>query len=263
MPNIKPVNKREDVAFLLGAGASIPCGIPGMTQLSEEFKILIRDNSRLKDIVGIIEHFNGQNELGIEHLLEKIHLLALLSQDGNSRMVQELFKLREEECGLFDLLEQLRRKIVSFLIERCSEFDEDKAQELYRDFFDLRNEFDSGEMNIFSVNYDLCVETLCRTLEIDCSTGFGDGSSSWTGDFGKSINLYKLHGSVTWKGRETEVVETLFPSRSIALIGERNYEPIVLYPMIAKHKPYVYPFTDLIRIFEDSLSSANYWIFSQ
>lgn len=257
MPNIKPTSKSEDITFLLGAGASIPCGIPGMTQLSEEFKVLIRGHSRLNDIVGVIERSDDRNELGIELLLEKIHLLALLSQDGNSRMIQEIFKLREEEYDLFDLSEQLRRKIVSFLIERCLEFDEDKAQELYKNFFNLRHEFDSGKMNIFSLNYDLCVETICRTCEIDCSTGFGDGSSRWTGNFGKSINLYKLHGSVTWKGRDTEVVETLFPSRNPTLIGKKNYEPIVLYPMIAKHKPYVYPFTDLIRIFEDSLSYAK------
>ena len=59
-----------------------------------------------------------------------------------------------------------------------------------------------GRLDVFTTNYDLCVEDACRSRGIDVTTGFHPSSGQWSPSLFRrgvpGINLYKLHGSLNW-----------------------------------------------------------------
>ena len=59
-----------------------------------------------------------------------------------------------------------------------------------------------GHLDVFTLNYDLCVEDACAAKGINITTGFCRETGHWTpelfGAGGQGINLYKLHGSLNW-----------------------------------------------------------------
>jgi SIR2-like domain len=59
-----------------------------------------------------------------------------------------------------------------------------------------------GRLKVFTTNYDLCIEDACRCQGIDVITGFQPSTGQWSPSVFQSvapgINLYKLHGSLSW-----------------------------------------------------------------
>ena len=61
---------------------------------------------------------------------------------------------------------------------------------------------DKGCLQVFTTNYDLCIENACRAQGIDVITGFEPSTGRWNPSLFRSevpgINLYKLHSSLNW-----------------------------------------------------------------
>ena len=99
-----------------------------------------------------------------------------------------------------------------------------------------------------TTNYDRIVEYVSDSLGLQIADGFGglDGSvaAPWTGEFGGTFHLYKLHGSVTYYGdREAHDGLRYFrldrgyalPSPDFRLTREGNaLEPLMVLPALEK-----------------------------
>jgi len=71
-------------------------------------------------------------------------------------------------------------------------------------FANLKNFLpESGRLEVFTLNYDLCVEDACRAEGLRVITGFHPQNRTWNPSLfeagGVGINLYKLHGSLNWR----------------------------------------------------------------
>jgi tetratricopeptide (TPR) repeat protein len=257
---MRPIQKPDDIIFILGAGASIPCGVPGMKEMHDLFMDSLRDTPKYRDIVLSIKETDSRiDQLGIEFLLEKFHILSLISSESNPDMIRTLFNIEEQRSHLFPLFKELKDHITDFLFQCCSCFDEEEVKKFYGSFLRIREAVEDETIHIFSLNYDTCVECACRIENIDCSQGFNkDDNAEWNGVFDEEVNLYKLHGSVSWRGHNLEMIHMPVPTRGKAIkVGKKEYEMVVLYPMITKYRPYIYPFSNLIHIFEDKLNEAQ------
>ena len=93
----------------------------------------------------------------------------------------------------------LRSYLLSYIVERCENFDRDIAAKVCSPLF--QGLADTG-MLIFSTNYDRVIEHACRFAGVELSDGFerraDQTPSLWCADFGGKLVLAKLHGSVTW-----------------------------------------------------------------
>ena len=256
---MRPIQKPDDIIFILGAGASIPCGVPGMKEMHDLFMDSLRDTPKYRDIVLSIKETDSRiDQLGIEFLLEKFHILSLISSESNPDMIRTLFNIEEQRSHLFPLFKELKDHIIDFLFQCCSCFDEEEVKKFYGSFLRIREAVEEETIHIFSLNYDTCVECACNIEQINCSQGFNNKNTEWKGDFNGKVNLYKLHGSISWRGHNLQMIHMPVPTLGKAVVvGKKEYEMVVLYPMITKYRPYIYPFSDLIHIFEDKLNKAQ------
>lgn len=113
-----------------------------------------------------------------------------------------------------------------------------------------------GCLKVFTLNYDLCVEDACRSAEIDLTTGFRKDTKRWDPSVFQSrdsgINLYKLHGSLSW------VLDGNPPNQNLieAETGHTNKEPELILgprPKLQSDEP----FLTLYYEFRKTLRSAK------
>ncbi len=121
-------------------------------------------------------------------------------------------------------------------------------------------EFIEGKsLDIFSVNYDTCIEQFCDTYRKDLQDGFDIYWNPETFKRKTSVRLYKLHGSVTWyrsdKGRYLKI-PIISESSTIELASREKAESLVLYPF---HKwTYAEPMLELLVELKRKLDVASY-----
>lgn len=169
-----------------------------------------------------------------------------------------LFNIENQKSHLFSVFKELKDNIIDFLFECCSCFNEEEVKKLYGSFLSVKEAVEEKTMHIFSLNYDTCVECACGIEQIKCSLGFDKDNTEWDGTFNGPVNLYKLHGSISWRGHNLQMIHMPVPTIGKAVVfGKKEYEMVVLYPMITKYRPYIYPFSNLIHIFEKKLNKAQ------
>lgn len=246
-------------AFLLGAGASFPFGIPMMREFYESFRAYVK--------------------------LSRTHCFPLLEQLTNSAthtvdleyLIQQIERVRGIKSGLSALgqdagnmadhlhhADELRGYLDMFLIETCENFDRRKVESIFSRLVRLAHDENAF---IFSTNYDRLVEVSAASLNLQCSDGFEPMSSlpesNWTGAFSEKLRLIKLHGSVNWY--EEEQSERLYrlergyslPSHEYRLShGDRALKPLMIIPTLEKAilKP---PYTALLTQFGDALKDID------
>ncbi len=111
-------------------------------------------------------------------------------------------------------------------------------------------------INIFSVNYDTCIEMLCIEHKLKYTDGF---DSYWNPELLDSdkydIKLFKLHGSILWYLTDKDNFVKLLPdfvkllpenedeTDEIPLITDETAQPFIMYPIGGKseyHRPLAY-----------------------
>jgi PAS domain-containing protein len=153
----------------------------------------------------------------------------------------------DDVSKLADLLQVFIRKTVVIEKEQKLEYLHELAK------------FVPPTLEIFSVNYDTCIEQLCHLKHLTYSDGFDIywhpqnlRSKDW------DIKLFKLHGSVIWF--ESQIKEYLkIPIRtfvgdketSLELITGEDLKPLLIYPM--QKWQYVEPLTELQLMFKERL----------
>src|ERR1700733_6513109 len=237
-------SRSKDIIFLLGAGASAEAGIP----VSGEMINLVEKSLKPGPEQGLYHHVKSA-----------IYFSAgLKGRFGNAvpfnieTLVNTLYELeRNEEHPLYPFIaawssrfvalagpdfgevRRFRQRILADLKKwMCPE---DSAQaDYYRGLIALQRDL-NYPLHVFSLNYDLCVESL-NSSEFRVETGFANYGPSHPWDWERFVDmetsnniaphlvLYKLHGSINWK-RSPETKD-LFCVQQIESVDAEKMEVI-------------------------------------
>jgi len=218
---INKVISRQPIVYFLGAGSSVPLGMPTTTSFRQV--LLRRSNAEEKRIIKALYSSAGyryglpEEAINLERFLEFLHELRLglwlLSKSNLSTSISPaLGQVPFDSWAEADLnVNLVKWKVLETLHEVCGDCSGQKVRELWEPLFKELQSVTSV-FPIFSLNYDWAFEKLCLTVESDFR--LSDGFSSLLGgqwspkhylDFKPSkkridICLFKLHGSTCWVG---------------------------------------------------------------
>lgn len=182
------------------------------------------------DVIGLIEminkHSNSQKDI----------LLSLIEKTKDN--VEELLSALETadsfitDDDLKEILNNLVAKIKSLIVNRILDSDDTESINNYCNFFSAirnLNEIKSSNniVNIFSTNYDMVCEKSFERLNIHYYNGFiGNMNKKFNPSFYKykyvenvdlnriryyqnkdHFNLYKIHGSFSWRNDKDDLIE--------------------------------------------------------
>ncbi len=244
------------IAFFLGAGASIEAGVPDTFTFVAEFIAAIsgKEKEQVEQLVKLLQEWgNTQStprKVDIELLLQALQTLSNKDQELIIPFIDNP-QLKLPSIDSAALLKLLR----NFIKERVIvESDRVKYLEPLRAFL---QEF--GPLDIYSANYDTCIELFCSEHKLNYKDGFDE---AWNpkvfNDRNIDIRLFKIHGSVTWyqsdRGRFLKI-----PLRTkvddVELITKERASGLMLYP--AQKFEYVEPLFELLMLMKDRLDKCE------
>ncbi|MBL8087471.1 MAG: SIR2 family protein [Chthonomonas sp.] len=216
-------NRSRDLLILLGAGASADAGIPTSAAMITQIEELLRNDPDWMPFRRLYEHvrsaihysaglrgrFGDQVVYNIETLVNTLlelerneeHPIYPFIASWNSRFLDLAGK---DFCEIQKFREKILERLKGWM---CPE--DPGRRGYYSGLRNLQQDLNYS-LRVFSLNYDLCVESL-RANEFRVETGFaGEGPNNpWdpqrfaeietSGDPFPELYLYKLHGSINWK----------------------------------------------------------------
>ena len=289
-----PKIENDRIIFFLGAGASVTAGVPDTESFvygDKGFKKRIDDEGSeeekivLQEILTILEEKEGEISRKYEELaqqnkdkkiteeferikrekekFEKIDVELVLETlyKLNNKEVEILpdfydedtFKIKSKEKSL----KSLEKKLRHFIREKTI-VSEDKI-----DYLAPLKEFIGKykTLDIFSVNYDTCIEQFCKEYDLRYTDGF---ELYWYpelfDDSDYDVKLYKIHGSVMWyltdRGTYVKIPIASNEEDEIELITGETAKTLMVYPMGGKWE-YAEPLVELIRRLHVGLENAG------
>lgn len=254
------------VNFVLGAGFSAPFNIPTMRPFLTSFRDFAGRkypnlNTTLSSHLAKLD-----DESDIEGLLSSLSRAEQLGSALPSpcHMNSELGHWESDSRSI-------KAHLVSYIIERCEQFDREGAE---KEIAPLLNRLNSSnrisEVHFFTTNYDRILEYVAESANIELDDGFenlaGELVAPWNQQFRSKCRLYKLHGSVTYyvdrKSRQTNDFLRLdrgypLPDPDFRLSRQgRELEPLMVLPTLEKDAvddPYSY----LMLTFSEQLSKGG------
>jgi hypothetical protein len=252
----EPGEPRVRTVFLLGAGASVPAGIPHTRALvaSLESRCPPALKDRLDAVLGHLRQWTeARNEvLDIELVYETFVRLADAESDPLLSRIPpaDMPAAREDAERLKRFTEDTIRDQM-YAREDSLGYLEPLRGLVQRD----------GHLNVFSTNYDTCIELLCERLRLRWEDGF---SVRWDPRAflrrGVEVRLRKLHGSVLWfqdeaGGQFRSLVGGSTGSDSAVKWFGGECRPLILYP--ARKAGYDAPYVDNLAAFRMSLGTRD------
>lgn len=283
--------------LFLGAGASKPFGIPTMTEFVKEFEKELEDSdSKYKgtpneiSLYQNIKEFMGSN-VDLEAILstlnvlsedlnpEKLGLRVVYYADYQRRESSVCSQPRDYFFSPNEDAKHLVEKLENFVKEKCSKPEMDEVMKVYNNFFTTFRGVISGfnmvagkdipapAINIFTTNYDRCIERYCRKIGTEINRGFKPDMSSgrsildthgvnnskfYQSDRENYIGLFKLHGSIDWRILGDVVFESTIEGDS-TIDDEKIEGELMIYPVQEKYiykDPFYYMFYFLKRELE-------------
>ena len=170
----------------------------------------------------------------------------------------------------------IRAHLVSYIIERCEQFDRERAEaDLARWLERLNTSNELSAVHFFTTNYDRILEYVSEYADIPLDDGFATSENDlvapWTGNFASKLRLYKLHGSVTYyvDRKSPPAKEFLRLDRGYSLPDPdfrlsrngRELEPLMVLPTFEKDATGD-PYGHLMHVFTETLS-AGWAVWSQ
>lgn len=247
----------DDLLIFSGAGISKPLGIPDMYSFVEEFESEIEKG--MMDKKNLLDKIINNKKVDLEELLKRLNRMSeLLEDETYLRMVNP----GDDEKMIFSEIKELKEKLMDFVYEKCSSFDEEVAQRIFKQLLDLKDLFLYDRLKIFTTNYDICAESTYEKQNLACTTGFKTRGMYplWDRTVFKDpsykIHIYKLHGSITWFKYGNQI--TQLPPIDRKIFSSRGEElPVqMLYPLTGKEvfKP---PFSELQYYLQRMLESCS------
>jgi hypothetical protein len=232
-----------EAIFLLGAGISIPIGVPAMQGMVTAFLTKAKSNISKGD-KRTCEFF--MNELGVPKDLEEFLLTAnAIAEYASTRICALVERSISPRGGTGTILEYrsrleeyrqeasaLRDSILSVTARTCFQFDRDKAVLLFKP---LVTALSNRGYPVYTTNYDFAFEEVAQRARIPLHDNFlPDGQRSlWNSNiefgYGDGLTLVKLHGSVTWYSGGNGDIEKICSYTDINSIGQ-NVHRLVIAP---------------------------------
>jgi hypothetical protein len=263
--------KPQPIILFFGAGASVDAGIPDTYKFVDDFKAKLETftdtddllcNERLLEILDMQRRFNEKvfgeekSRVDIEQLLDT--LSHLINSDKDVLLYSQDLSILDDPKGLGkDQLTLLKKELEDFIRETVI-VKEEKRLEYLKELFKF-----SFPLEIYSVNYDTCIEQFCYVNHLRYSDGFNINwdAQNFNGDF--DVKHYKLHGSAIWY--ENKRTKECFkipvqafsegkPTKLRLIYGE-DVEPLLVYP--AQKREYVEPLTELQLMFKDRIMNKE------
>lgn len=231
------LRKRDSILFLLGAGASYDADIPISARMIQSLEELISDegNREFAQYHALYYYIRSAINYGYEirRINKQSQTDAVYNIESLVVSLEELAK--KDEHHLYPFIGAWNPKLTELTdkdFNNIKEFRE-RIVDKVRDWVDIKREektdyyhglirfYEDYEhpLRIFSLNYDLCVETACEKVRREYpERGFyprrytdENLARTWnwqllddsvTENESKPVLLYKLHGSVDWKRHE-------------------------------------------------------------
>ncbi|MDY7091558.1 MAG: SIR2 family protein [Acidobacteriota bacterium] len=243
------------LVFLLGAGASMPAGIPNVLQFVDEFKadlvdrrgqddLLVRELIRLEEAWEKAADSDSSlpRRMGLERLYE---LLTLLGGEGGRELtlpvyLPSTFPSPSRACEL------LAWELKKYVQRRCLGYKRARLRYLRP----LLNFIDpEAGLDILSLNYDTCIESLLEKSGRPWGDGFpSDGSpvhrftaeAFLSKSAPEAVRLLKVHGSASWYEQSGSGVRRVLsgsqPAVGLKLGSARSmtHEAMMIYPTLQK-----------------------------
>lgn len=223
-------NGLSQVVFFLGAGASVKAGVPDTFRFVEEFRQSVTNNEDSKTIGKIVETLKTWHgsDIDVELLLETLTKLDTKDQEPLLQFFTGgtfiLSGYSEKRPIIEDLKDFIKRKAII------------ESQERIRYLEPLLGFVEEHRpLNVFSVNYDTCIEQFCNVHQLNYQDGF---DVNWNPQVFEredvDIKLYKLHGSIIWYRSDREdyiKLPVMTQEASIKLITGEKAASLMLYPM--------------------------------
>jgi SIR2-like domain len=265
-------NTAHELIFFLGAGASIPAGIMGVRDMTNEFLNQLQKEDHkehlelTQDILDTLSKWknnnNDKDQVDVELLLETIEKL----ENRHSDVMNLFYENKGNILTKFENLEKIPNYNVrlSTILKQSIKRVTGKLDIEIRYLNGLLKIMTAYKpLDIFSTNYDACIERFCTSNNKKYFDGFeGEWKPEGFKTVDKDVRLYKLHGSITWSRSETgkytrneiAIKNTGDPQFDL-VTGEREV-PIILYP--GRKLEYVEPVFDLLVEFKDHLGTVKY-----
>ncbi len=254
------------ISFVLGAGFSAPFNIPTMRPFLTSFrKFADRKYPSLHDTLeNHIQKLTDESD--IEGLLSSLSKAEALS----SAMPSLDHMNAELDCWASES-RSIKAYLVSYIIEKCEQFDREKAEDDIAPFLKrLASSNKLSEVYFFTTNYDRILEYVSEYADIPLDDGFERSETElvapWTGDFSGKMRLYKLHGSVTYYGDRQHAPARKFfrldrgyplPDPDFRLSRQgRELEPLMVLPTLEK-EAMEDPYGNLMHVFTETLSRGG------
>lgn len=157
-----------ELIFFLGAGASIPAGIRGVAEMVNEFLSQLKQESNQEnlevttDIINVLNKWKNNNQIDIELLLETIEKLENKNHDVMAAFYghksdllikfEDLEKKSNKNMRLSSILKQSIKKIIG-------------KHDIQINYLNglLKFMTSNRPLDIFSTNYDACIERFCSS----------------------------------------------------------------------------------------------------
>jgi len=254
----EPKETSSEVVFFLGAGASVFAGVPDTYTFVKEFKDYLNENER-KTIEFIesklIEWKKSRGEyprIDIELLMETLDKFTRKDDEALLQFYEiKKFLLEDYQSKISTLLDKIKN-----FVKQKTIVSEEKIKYL-EPFLGFIEEY--HPLDIFSVNYDICIEQFCNLYKKSYRDGFEvEWNPSVFSAFNIDIRLYKLHGSITWyKTSSGSFVKSLIKSdnEKIELLTGEKAESLMLYPM--RKWEYAEPLLENLLTLKNKLQSES------
>lgn len=260
----------NDLVFLLGAGASKNADLPLANDMTERFIEVVKCDSDeehkrlLSLILGGIHFLRGsqglfpQPTINIEDVASTIDAL----RNRHVNQLSPFVGSWNDQIRLFDSGNPGKRDCLSGLHDLLQAKLKDwlaiPPLGKIRYFESLRDiaKVCSKCINLFTLNYDLCVETALQNADIPFTTGFDEHGWKTVLFDQECVRVYKLHGSLAWyrDDEDGSIYSTLTPPKD--RIPAADYSPLLVFGTANKLQA-IDPFLHLSYTFSERVKAAK------
>ena len=252
--SVQKAPAQGDVAFLLGAGASVEAQVPDTVHLIQDFAEQTTWATQIQTLLKELREWakTQGRVVDVELVLETLQRLADWPQEPLAALQRQPVEINgiEPRKVLEALRDFIKQKVVV-----------DPEKTAYLD--PLRGFVDSEKpLSVYSLNYDTAIEVFCAKHRLAYRDGFGeDWNPRVFDDQNVDLLLFKLHGSVTWyrtdRGRFLKIPVMLKDS-TVRLITTERATALMLYP--AQKLAYVEPLFELLLQMKKRLATCQFLV---